>query len=378
MFDFPIQQSSVWTALYCFSFYVCLVLANYRFGLKYPFCRSVSNNKQKITVFFIGFFFITHCSSGDFFHMMEAVSYYSAIPGSFNYGEEIYHDIGLFVGKNYFLFRTIVWGGAFILFCFTAKRFEVPVYYAVIFLLSTHSIIFCYARATAAMAVYFWGLSFLCKPIKWKYVGYIIGILLIISSLQFHRSALIMIFMTLMILIPLRKWSILLVLIILPSTSVLFSEVLMEIAMSDGIDETTGTLIQHYSEREMQYGIAALLLKIIEIASFYIPCLLCTICIFSKNKIASVPISVFRMHKVCIGLILASITFLFMGSSYITFVYRVLFMSMIPLTIVVVKLYQSKLMPYSYYLWCLRLGIFYVSTRYMYDVYLEYINATAL
>lgn len=190
MFDFPIKEPTVGTSIYCLFFYLAILLANYKYGLKSPFTRSVSSSRIKWTLFFIGLFFITHCLKGDFFHMMEHVYDYSAISGAYNFGEEIYPQIGLFVGKNYLLFRTIVWGGAFALFCLTAKRMNVPVYYAAVLLLATHSVIFCYARATAAMAVYFFGLSFLCSPLKGKtWLSYIIGVFIIILSTEFHRSS---------------------------------------------------------------------------------------------------------------------------------------------------------------------------------------------
>ena len=376
MFDFPIKEETVGASIYCLFAYLVIIWKNYKQGIKYPYSRVVPKSTINWTLFFIGFFFVTHCLKGDFFHMMQHVYDYSPISGAYNFGEDIYPKIGLFVGKNYFLFRTIVWGGAFVLFCLTAKRMEVPVYYAALLLLATHSVIFCYARATAAMAVYFFGLSFLCNPIRGKkWLSYILGCVIIYFSMEFHRSAIIMVIITIMIFIPIRKWSIILLLVLLPVMAGFFKDILIAVALSESTDEMLANKIQSYSERELHHGISGMIISTLEYASFYIPFFLTSISVFAKNKVKSVPITTMRFYKVACGLTLISVLFLFLGSSYITFVYRTLFMSMIPMTIVVSKLYQCKLMSQKYYWICLASGVAYVLIKYAYVIYDVYVNS---
>lgn len=369
MFDFPIKESTVGTSLYCLLFYVVIVFMNYRYGLKHPFCRTIGKNKKKLTIFLIGFFLVTHCLQGDFFHMMKYVYEYSPSVGTWNFGEEVYQRIGLGVGKNYFLFRTIVWGGAFSLFCLTAKRMKVPVYYAAILLLATHSIIFAYARVTLAMAIYSFGLSFLCRPIKSKVISYIIGLSIICISLAFHRTAVIMAAMTIMIFIPMRKWSIAILLLLLPTFAVVLDDMLSSVAMAEGVDYSVSKKVQYYSDNEMAYGISGMIISTLEYASFYVPFVLTTICIFSKGKIQRIPIEHLRLYKVALGFVLISLLFLMLGSSYATFAYRTLFMSMIPLTLIVVKLYQCNLMNWKSLSLCVWSGISYAIVKYVYTVY---------
>lgn len=376
MFDFPVKEETVGTSLYCLLIYLLIVGKNYSQGLKFPYDRPVSKSTINWTLFFIGFFFVTHCLKGDFFHMMEHISNYSFIQGTYNYGEDIYPKIGLLVNKNYFLFRTIVWGGAFCLFCITAKRMNVPVYYAALLLLATHSIIFAYSRATAAMAVYFFGLSFLSNPIKnKKWLSYLLGCIIIYSSMEFHRSAIIMIIMTLMIFIPLRKWSFVLLLILIPLLTTVFKNFLMDFAIAESTDEMVAKKIQHYSEREVQYGISGVIISTLEYASFYIPFIFVSINILFKNIIKSIPISIIKLYKVACGLTLISVLFMLLGSTYITFAYRILFMSMIPMTLIVSKLYQCKLMSLKYYWICLGSGVVYALTKYVYVIYDVYVNS---
>lgn len=376
MFDFPFKEASVLTSVYCLVYYLILVCSNYQDGLSDPFINQVSLRKEKWTLFFIGLFIVTHCYKGDFFHMMEHVHNYSSIPGAYNFGEEIYHKIGLFVGKNYLLFRVIVWGGAFTLFCLTAKRMNVSIYFSAVLLIATHAIIFCYARVTAAMAIYFYGLSFLCVPFKNKWISYIIGVLVIYFSTYFHSSAIIMLIMTAMIFLPIRKWSILLLLVVFFLFSDVFKDMLMDIVMSENTDIVIANKIDTYSQRVVKHGLSGIINSTLEYASFYIPFIITTINIFNNDKFYSIPDSILRMYKVAAGLVLISLLFYFLGPSYVTFVYRVLFMSMIPITIIIVYLYQSDLMSNSHHKWCVFSGIIYSIVLYLYTIYLTSLSSS--
>ena len=375
MFDFPFHEATVGTSVFCLIYYLVLVRSNYRDGLLDPFAYEISLKKEVLTIFLLGVFTITHCLEGDFFHLMHHVYDYSFVPGSYNFGEEIYHKIAFFVDKNYFLFRTIVWGGAFCLFCLTAKRMNVSVYYSVVLLIATHIITFCYARATAAMAVYFFGLSFLCSPLKNKLISYILGILIIYFSLKFHSSAIVMLIMGIMIIVPIRRWSIIFVIIAFFLLSNIFKDLLLEIASSENTDAIVANKIDYYSQRVVKHGLSGIINSALQYASFYIPFVIATIDIFNDDNFDSIPTSIYRMYKVASGFVLSSLLFYFLGPSFITFVYRVLFMSMIPMTIVVVYLYQSGFMSNSHYRWCVFSGIIYNVVMYLYVIYVTSLSS---
>lgn len=375
MFDFPFTEASIGTSLYCLLYYLVIVILNYRDGLN-PYSYEISLRKERWTILFIALFIITHCYKGDFFHLMHHVHNYSSIPGAYNFGEEIYHKIGLLVGRNYFLFRTLVWGGAFALFCLTAKRMGVSVYYVAVLLISTHPIIFSYARVTAAMAVYFFGLSFFCYPLKKQWLSYIIGVLIIGFSLEFHSSAIIMVIMTIFMVLPIRGWSIILVVILFYLFSDVFKDLLIDIAIDENTNATIANKIDVYSQRQIKHGPSGIITTTLEYASFYIPVVITTINIFKEDQFDYIPCSIFRLYKVTLGLILLSILFLFMGSTYVTFVYRVLFMSMIPLTIIIVYLYQSYLMSELHYKLCVLSGITYTTFMYLYTLYLTFLGSS--
>ena len=108
-FDFPMEEPSIWTALYCLVLYLVLLFSNYRTGLSKLYYSYPTEKKEKLSVVFIGFFCITACLNGDFFHFMEFVHNYVYVGGFHNYGEPVYQAIGYFVSNNYLLFRTIVY-----------------------------------------------------------------------------------------------------------------------------------------------------------------------------------------------------------------------------------------------------------------------------
>lgn len=370
MFDFPFQEASVWTGLYCIIFYIILLFSNYKNSLNTNTISS-NNSSKGFVIFLIGFFIVTHCSEGDFFNMQIGVYDYWEMKGH-TYDivkEEIYSKIALFVQGNYFLFRIIVWGGAFVLFCLTAKRMRVSVYHAAVLLIITHSLIFSYARCTLAMAIYFFGLSFLCRPFKFKLLSYALGILLIFYSLEFHTSAIFMAIMTFMIFLPINRWSLILILILIPFVSFILKDYFYLIMSSDMIDEVVAEKMQTYVEREKIQGIAAKIISFFEYMSFYIPFLLTSITLFSKRMYKKCSKEIFLFYKLTIGLVLSTIAFMFMGDMFYTFQYRVLFMSMIPLTIIVTKLYQSQLMTRKYFKWCVYSGIIFLMSKYMYIIY---------
>lgn len=370
MFDFPMTKSSIWTALYITVVYI-LILANYRKDVFHPFVTTVGRRKRNTAVFLIGFFIITHCLRGDFFHLMEAIYEFNFIPGEGVYSVEMfYYYLAMIVDKNYFLFRVTVWGGAYAIFCYIVKRMELPVYYMAIIIFATHVITFSYARATLAMATYFLGATFLCHPIKRKSIGYIIGFILILLSPQFHTSAWIMVLLTFMLFVPVNKWTILLSIACLFLITNIVKDYMGMVMLSSSTDEYMARRLSSYSERETERGIASIILAIFEYSSFYIPFICSSICIIRSRKKRLISKDVFLYYKIAAGLLLASSIFYIMGSSYVTFYYRILFMTMIPSTIIVGRLYKDGILSHRQLTYCMLPGILWHVMRYAYDIYL--------
>jgi hypothetical protein len=123
------------------------------------------------------------------------------------------------------------------------------------------------------MAVYFFGLSFLCKPLKGnKFIGYIIGIGLILLSRYFHNSAIIMMMITLVIFVPINKKIVILLFILTPILLSSFSNYFYTILDSGEMGEDITAKLNTYNELERDaLGISGYMINTLQFLSFYIP-----------------------------------------------------------------------------------------------------------
>lgn len=370
--DFPVEKSTIWTELYCITFYLLILFGNWKSAITRPFSKNVRNQYKKFVIFSVGFAIVTFCTLGDFYHMMMHLHSKGFTEDSTNFGVEyVYGVIGALVGKNYFLFRLIIFGGAYAVYCKTAKRFSIDPYYAAIYIYIAHVILFSYARATLAMALYYWGLSFICEPSKkMKWLGYVFGLILIVFCRVFHTSSIVMIVSTLAILIPLRKWSIIILLVSIPSVAIIFKDYFESFVESGVADDYLANKFDRYVDRESSVGIARIIIDTFSYASFYIPLFFSTTAIFFKNKYSKIPNSILRLYKVTFMLMFVSATFLFFGETFYTFYYRVLYMSMIPLTILILRLYKENYMSRQALFLCVAPGVPYMIIRTLYCIYL--------
>lgn len=373
MFEFPFEEPNVITATYVWLLYIIIFIANIRY-VKNP---SILPPKDKRTfyIILIGFALITLCTQGDFFTLMRVVRNFIFSKHAFNYTEDIYIRIGEIVGRNYFLFRILVWGGSYLLFCITAKNLKTNIYQAVIILYLTHGLVFGYGRVTSAMAIYFIGLSFICCSLeRFNIIRFVIGIALIILCLQFHTSAYILVGLTVLAIVPINKYSIIAIIFILPLLVIQLKGLFEDIVFSQIDNERLIHKVTTYNEiGERSIGIAELMLNTFEYLSFYLPYVLLTFRAFKNKNYIRIPYSLLSFYKVSLGLVFSSIVFMLFGSGYSVFIYRVLFMTMIPLAILTSKFYNLKIINKKEFKWCVLPGILFMIFRLSYGIYCEQI-----
>lgn len=369
MFDFPITEVNIWCTLYCLIMYITLLCSNYHLAIDRAYSINIHAKNKKIAIGLVAIFIICHCLQGDFFHMLQAVKEYDPTPNAYNYGEPFYVALGLFLQKNYLLFRTVVFGGAFLLFCLTSHRLGIPIYNAAFILLASYIVLFAYSRATLAMAVYYFGLSFLCRPSKnLKWLWYLVGIAIILLSRNFHNSAVIMVIATLAIFIPYNKITVLGVLIMTPFLLAIFQDNFLSIMQSGDLGEDITAKFDTYMELEREgIGLSGYLINTLMYCSFYIPLAIISYCLFKSNF--KTHNDILRLYKVMILLMYISILFTFMGDAFNVYVYRILFMTMIPIILITYRLYKSGNMSRKQFLWCIRPGIYYNLIKYVYSLY---------
>lgn len=375
--DFPYTEPNFYTCTALMLMYFGCVIYNYRFALKDNSNLSLTKDgTKKIQVIIIGLCLVCFCLDGDFFRLMEVIQNYNFTVGSYNYGEAVYGIIASFVNRSYLLFRLIVWGGAFLLFCLTANRYGIDVYKASVYLFATMPVTFCYARVTLCMAFVFCGLSYFCKPAKNKWLGYIMGLLLIWSSTYFHNSSYIMIVMSLAIFAPINKKTLLIFVLLAPIivryTQSIFldlvsaSDMLENEGLADRLNrsvEASGGSLIDFSTPGVAFQ------KILQYSSFYVPIIIVSSVCLKKEFIPAIDKGIQRLFKVMFALLLLSTVFLLFEQASNTLYYRTLFMTMIPLVVIIQYLHCNMIMSSKQYKLCLASGILYNSIRIFYCFY---------
>ena len=383
MLDFPFEEPSVNTSIYCLIIYSLFVLYYYRSNRLNNYNDDFGFSVNKKIKWIVGFMIVTFCVQGDFFHYMDRVHNYDFTPGAFQTMEAIYRPIIQLVQRNYLLFRTIVWGGAYLLFIMTCDRFNVNRNNASYILVACFAVTFSYARVTMAMACYFYGLSFFCKPYKEKLLGYFFGAFMIYISFMFHASALFLIAMTMLLLIPLNRLTFSLLIISLPII-IYYAQSYFQLLLTDETildDDLLNSKLESYSMKEsIESSIRKIFMDGFNYARFYLGLFIGIIAFIINQKKWQYTTEIYRLFKIAIGIIVVSNLFLFFNLDNQVFFYRFLNMSMIPIIIIVTYIRKYRFEGENMLLWRLEtflLNLFIlvgIAQNLIYIIYGIYLN----
>lgn len=367
MFDFTWSNHTIGNVLYCTITYLLFVLLFYKKYVKYALCQEHKSNQWLMVTALI--LIITACIDGDWFHYREIVKNYDYTIGAHNHGEPVYAYIISFVKKNYLLFRIVVWGGAFGLTIFTFKRFEININTAIFFLVAVFLVKFNYSRTTLGMACYFLGLSFLLKPIKnHELLNCIFVGLFFWGGYEFHHSIFLLLLITVVAYLPMEKPLVVIVLLVLlPLFASIFNDSLFLVDQLE--NEYISNKLNNYIERDTgPSNIYGKIAGIISYGAFVLPIIMDMIVISKNNK--TIALSIKRLYRITIFTSMLALMFAFMGLESTVFIYRILFMTMIPLTILTVYLYENKLMSLKQFSIIVSWGIFAISYKLLHQIYL--------
>lgn len=289
-----------------------------------------SKKSQPLLVLLMLFHLIYAFEGGDYFHYYEGVTTNMLSDGQ----EPIYHWLARVAGNNYVIWRLIVWGGALFIYMQTSKRFGFDQYKIAFLLYVMYFTLFDYARASLGMAIYFFGLSFWCKPLKNKrMLSYaVLAPIIMFGSTFFHSSMYLACAASIFVFMPINKKIIVIAVLFLGLSSTLLNTVFTNIVgMIISSDSSFFTeKVEEYSLQQAEFGGSKFeeLRRYIEYATFFIPMLSITFHIFRKKTIGCQQIAIIRLYKVTMAIMLISVSMLIVSTSIILF-YRILYISML-------------------------------------------------
>lgn len=349
MLDFVVEGH---VPLWIWLLYFLIVIFVYFIGVEYinrpGHCYQGNNNKARWFVAFFAIFALFYCLNPDFFAYRDFAhrDYLFMFSNAEDKDIEAYYYIALLCNGNFELFRLIIWGGSFVIFYITCRVLKVPTYLSILIYFLLFNDIACYGRVTLAMAVFFLGVSLILEK-KW----YILGIFVTLCSAFFHHSMVAAIAVVPIIFVPKKKgfqfvfYMAFFILMFFVIYSLMGeAETIMEdesmgyygrkmVSSQNKIDDGI------YSRRGSIFGFIN---DLFDYLVFYIPIIGLYIK-FNKNKITgSLSKSIVQLYKITLAILLMATVFLVIYQSFNVLFYRVLYMCMIPISILLSSLLSQQ------------------------------------
>lgn len=316
----------------------CLVLKK---SLKAPYHTTIG--KYRLGVFMCLLFCLFSFWGTDWFHYLE--DYFFIRDGYRTNLEDVYVWIIQNISPNYICFRLVVWGTALYLFVKTANNLSVSKELVLLLFSIIYIIWFAYARATLAMAMAFYGYSLIIKN-SHKFKSVLLGIVILLSSYFFHKTAAFAIGIVALALLLKRfpRYTLWILLISFPLAIVLakigVASFMLTDINGDGDMASYMATGQRYMEKDLStHGIGAILHSMLERIPYYLTAYLGFGIIRQKTMILPSDIKAFIVLQILLVFI-SSIFAFDLGVNTSTIYVRFLRFAAIPTTIVMAYLYQ--------------------------------------
>ena len=283
----------------------------------------------------------------DWFHYAQIFAKIKNFGGT--HMEDIYVSI-VQVSPNYIIFRLIIWGAAlFFLFDFF-KRVNVNSTVALLVFSVIWLIWFSYARVSLAMAMMFWGVSVIFNPLcKKRFFSIIIGLLAIVTSFYFHKTAVFGISIIVIAFLVYRlngRAIITLSILFIPVEFILVQNFLMDYMLIDvsAEDSVIGASLvsgqRYLSEKTVVTGIGSNVAKFLELVPYYLTLVCCLKLNLKRNHFVNIPNDVKIFAFIAFYTIIFSTIFAFdFGLSTEIFYGRFMRFAFLPCVIVITYCY---------------------------------------
>lgn len=339
-----ISFSALFVVVYCIHFdylYWLLYIIPFLFLWGKSLYKKKEFPKAISTYFFISFFAlfaVFYCINSDYFAYRDWVS---GRDFTFWAKEQIYVLIILLckllpTNYPYEAFRLIVWGGAVILVYFSARQYKEKLNSGavVFFLFVLFSSTFCYARASLAMSVFFAGLSlfFYAQGRLQK----MLSMTLAVSSFFFHYEMIVGIGLLPCLFIPFEKRkSRIFILVVFVIGLAVISYLLSNPQFVDilfGNDDMSDK-IEDFNDKE---GGSFRLSTFVNYFKYYLLLILFSIYLKKNNENEKF---ILGLYRITCGIMMVATIFAIVAGVRSTYTYRILYISMIPLSIMLSYFY---------------------------------------
>ena len=230
-------ELTIWQALFDLVLWAT-IFVTLRPAYKFPF--RLKKRSRYLGILLMVVFCLFPFWAGDYFHSIE--SYTLIKQGGYSRFEDVYVWIIENIAPSYHFFRLVVWGSGLTLLFLAYKRIGHNFDMSLFFFGALYLPLFSYARASLAMSIIIFGITFLCKPVRnLKILSIALGATIVLCSFFFHRTAVVGIFSVFMatLLIDNNKWKTILLIILVPLGIYGLSMLLDSIMMIDfdSVDE---------------------------------------------------------------------------------------------------------------------------------------------
>ena len=345
------QGSTFGQCLYCFLLYCFLLLFTFRGNVSNLFIKDDIKGGRIFLFCGLLLFALTSFVGDDFFHYYEFMSEYRGqIFGDQEHGlETFYQYIIHYIKGNYFLFRLIVWGSSLSLIVLATRKFGANVYHTLFVILAGFIITFSYARVTLAMAILSLGVAIICNATEYELNRRlrltILGLLITMSSIYFHRSMLpVIVVVICWAIMPwkkhIAKYSMILFPVFVAICSVVLKVAFEELfQVANAVEDESGMLdrAEFYSEQDsIIHNANGYIRLFLHYTTFYLPLLLISNAFRVERVLQSVEKKIIWLYQFVYLIFVFATSLLFMDFESETLFYRYLYMSFIPMSMLIV------------------------------------------
>lgn len=341
IYIFPFDETSIPVWMYFAFFFINIGV--YLFWRKQiiEIGHSIVTFRDYIVLFLFVVFTIFYCLDHDYFAYREWVggglsAYYTK--------ETIYTYLTSWVisintSYNYELFRFLIWGISVILVYFITIIIKQRPLFVLLFIFLLFNTTFSYGRGTLGMAIYSLGLILIIKGGK-KIKYNIIGLVIAMISVFFHRQMFIALAVMPILFFPIKFNNVILLIFPLITIALIGIWVFMENSwlLSDSMTDSFDNY-KNIKDNSLTIN------RFIGYSIFYFSFILITN-LMTRIKQNVDTVYIFKLYRIVFGLIVvATAFFIFFGNN--AFFYRTLYMSMIPISIILSYFYENKLVKKS-------------------------------